>query len=134
MRWQRRSLTEVLADRTLALPGIAEGTTVARVDDLSGGQSRAAAFPDPSQSPASFAAFERTKYRCVLSDGSAVLWKFEGLGMGPIGRTGAEAAVTRQTELALGGWSAEPTGWQWASSPRGGSTAGHSRVPTRTAK
>jgi hypothetical protein len=80
------------------------------VDDLSGGLWRAALFPEKSQWPPAFAAFERTKYRCVLSDGSAVLWKFEGSAMDPNGHSGAEAAVRRQAELARGGWCAEPIG------------------------
>src|SRR3954454_10325799 len=66
MRWHGRSLPEVLADRTLALPGVTSGATVVRTDDLSGGQWRAAVFPDPSHWPPAFVAYERTKYRCVL--------------------------------------------------------------------
>ncbi|WP_025229378.1 hypothetical protein [Fimbriimonas ginsengisoli] len=71
LRWNGRSLTEVLAERTAVLLG----GGVDRVEDLSGGMWRTAAYPDVSEWPSVTAPFERTKYRAVLQDGRAVLWK-----------------------------------------------------------
>jgi len=70
LRWEGRALEETLAELT--------GRAV-EVQDLSAAQWRRYAYADPADWPAATAAFERTKYRVVRDDGSAVLWRFSGL-------------------------------------------------------
>lgn len=89
-----KTLAEMLAGRS--------GGPVVRVEDLGGGVWRGAAYPDERQWPAAFPAFERAKYRAVRADGSAVLWKFEGLA------GGAEEGAARMAELARRGWTLAP--------------------------
>lgn len=109
LRWAGRSLAESLADRTPALLGSSE--PVERVEDLGGGLWRNVAYNDPARWPAACPAFERTKYRCVLQGGRAVVWKFAGLAAGPAGQVGnAEDALRRLDELARGGWTSAPRG------------------------
>ncbi|MGX2039324.1 hypothetical protein ACWJKU_04210 [Methylocaldum sp. MU1018] len=75
---------------------------VVRVDDLSGGMWRRTVYAGEDEWPATFPAFERTKYRMVRRDGSSVLWKFEGL------TGGADAARDRMARLAKRGWTEAP--------------------------
>jgi len=93
MAWEGQSLVEELAYRS--------GSAV-RVDDLCGGTWRRAVYSSEDEWPPAFAAFERTKYRVVRRDGSALLWKFEGL------TGGAEAGRDRMAWLARRGWTAAP--------------------------
>lgn len=76
LRWRNRSLRESLAEITL---GLQSEVDVVRVEDLSAGQWREIVYDDPQEWPEVATQFEKTKYRMVLSDGSAVLWKFAGL-------------------------------------------------------
>jgi hypothetical protein len=87
------SLIETLARRS---------GPVVRVEDLSGGAWRGVVYSEDREWPAAFLAFERTKYRMVRADGSAVLWKFEGLA------GGAEEASARMAWLARRGWTVAP--------------------------
>jgi hypothetical protein len=101
LRWDGRSLVEQLAERTTRL---IPGATVERFDDLSGGLWRDAIDRTRFPRPPAFPAFERTKYRCVTSDGRAVLWKFNGLG------GGAEQMMRSLQDRARGGWTPTPLG------------------------
>lgn len=91
-----QSLAEVLAGRS--------GGPVARVDELGGGAWRWAVYADQCDWPAAYSAFERAKYRVVRADGSAVLWKFEGLA------GAAEESAARMAWLARRGWTEAPLG------------------------
>ncbi len=103
LRFVGRSLTGTLA---LLTQGV-RGGPVVRVEDLSGGLWRRRCYRGPAEWPASCLPFERPKFLCVLADGSAVLWKFEGLAVGPDGPL-AEAAFRRQAERARQGWTVAP--------------------------
>jgi hypothetical protein len=94
--WHGRSLPESLAELG--------GAAVARVEDLSGGEWRRAAYRDERDWPAALVPFGRTRYRVVRPDGTALLWTFEGLA----GR--AEAAFDRMERLAALGWTVAPCG------------------------
>lgn len=94
LRWNGLPLPEALAARTVERFG-----PVRRTEDLGGGLWRRAAYPDPAGWPAVCAPFERPKYRCLLDDGTSVLWKFEGLGN--------EAAAFARL-ASLGEWTAPP--------------------------
>lgn len=101
LRWDGLSLVEHLAERTHSrIPG----AKVERIEHLSGGLWREAFEPVASRLPPAFPAFERTKYRCVMNDGRAVLWKFAGLG------GGAERTVGALHDRARGGWTVAPLG------------------------
>jgi hypothetical protein len=99
LRWQGRSLPEVLADRTSGLCG----EPVERVEDHSGGRWREVAYSDPVEWPAVAAMFERPKYRVVLESGTAVLWKFGGISSVPGGGSGAETMFRAMSSRAGGG-------------------------------
>lgn len=101
LRWGGRSLTQMLAERTehLFSDAIAE-----RVEDLSGGLWRDLIFTGGEPRPPAFPAFERTKFRCTLRDGRAVLWKFVGWG------ADADRVLTQMTGRADAGWTARPFG------------------------
>lgn len=101
LRWDRRSLVQQLAERTTRL---IPGARVERIDDLSGGLWRDALDRSSSARPPAFPAFERTKYRCVTSDGRAVLWKFAGLG------GGAARIMQALRARARDGWTPAPLG------------------------
>lgn len=91
-----KSLAEMLAGRS--------GGPAVRVADLGGGAWRGAVYPGEREWPAAFPVFERAKYRVVRADGSAVLWKFEGLA------GEAEEGAARLAELARRGWTVAPLG------------------------
>jgi hypothetical protein len=102
VRWNGRTLDQELAVRTSGIaPRYAE---VLRVEDLSGGLWRVAVYADPQQWPAVCRAFERSKYRVVLSDGSAVLWKFAGTATTTGCQTAARATASRLARLAQADW------------------------------
>jgi hypothetical protein len=84
LRWHGQSLTEVLASRATELMG----ALVTSIEDLSAGAWRAAAYPSPDEWPAVDLPFQRTRYRCTLADGTAVLWKFAGFSPLPPAREG----------------------------------------------
>jgi hypothetical protein len=92
-------LKEKLIDRTQEL---LSGARVMRFEDFSGGSWREFLFKNDDDRPPAFPAFERTKYRCILRDGRAVLWKFVGL-------TGdSERIVAQIRARAEAGWTAAP--------------------------
>lgn len=101
LRWSGRSLTQKLVERTERLLPQA---VVEQVDDLSGGLWQDVLCSDAEPKPAAFPAFERTKYRCTLRDGCAVLWKFVGLG------ADAEKIVGQIASRADAGWTSRPMG------------------------
>lgn len=101
LRWSGRSLKQKLVERTERL---LPGAVVERVEDLSGGLWQDVLFSDAEPKPAAFPAFERTKYRCTLRDGRAVLWKFAGLG------AEAERIVAQIAARADAGWTSRPLG------------------------
>lgn len=105
LRWGGHSLTEHLAARTQAVIG--GGVSVLRVEDFGGGLWRRYAYADASEWSAVCVPFERPKYRCVMDDGSAVLWTYAGLAGGPEGAQ-ADAAFGRQQARARDGWTAAP--------------------------
>lgn len=98
IRWEGRSLTQVLSDATERL---CERRAI-ETEDLSGGTWRRVAYGDEARWPAVGAAFERMKVRVVLEDRSSILWKFCGLGS-------ADEAC-RQSALARAGFAPAPLG------------------------
>jgi len=103
LRWDGRSLTETLAARTEAL--LSGHGRVERVEVLGGGLWRRVAYADSEAWPAVCAPFERSKYRCVLESGAAVLWKFSGLS-----GEAAERDFERLAARAGAGWTPRPLG------------------------
>lgn len=100
LRWNRRSLRDKLAEQTeLLYPG----GSVDRVDGLSGGWWRRM-FGRADPPPPAFPAFERTKYRCSLGDGRAVLWKFIGFS------ADAQNVVAQIHARHDAGWTSQPIG------------------------
>jgi len=109
LRWEGKPLTEALAARTVEL--FPESGPVQEVRDMAGGLWREVVYPDVDQWPAVDGPFERTKYRCTLRDGTAVLWKFAGQVSAPSGPGSADQqAMERLTGRAEGGWTAAPLG------------------------
>jgi hypothetical protein len=111
LRWQGRSLAQLLADRTAALCG----EPAERVEDLSGGLWRRFLYANSDDWPVSALPFERLKYRCTVRGGAAVLWKFSGLAAPPgdagdgagamraeLARRAADPTVAIQTPSPLG--------------------------------
>ncbi len=105
LRWGGHLLTEHLAAQTQALVG--GDALVLRVEDFGGGLWRRFVYADAAEWPAACAAFERPKVRCVLGDGTAVLWTYAGLACGPQGGQ-ADTAFGRQQARARDGWAAAP--------------------------
>jgi len=102
MRWQGRSLPEVLADSCAAI-GVSGQVT--DIHDLGGGLWRQHVYPNPADYPATATPFERSKYLCRIRtpDGPrSVLWKFAGVG--------AAEEKRRMATLAAAGWSNPPLG------------------------
>lgn len=100
LRWDARSLPELLASSTGAVCG--SQAPVERIDDVGGGAWRAFTCDDVTRWPPVTARFERAKYRCALADGNVVLWKFFGAD--------AEAAAERAGALFALGWGPRPLG------------------------
>ncbi|HSU65910.1 MAG TPA: hypothetical protein VLJ39_03475 [Tepidisphaeraceae bacterium] len=75
VRWNGRSLVDRLGESAQQI--LASSSAVDRIEDLSAGR-----WPSILSVPGGarvFPLFERAKYRCVLRDGRAMLWKFDGL-------------------------------------------------------
>ncbi|MCU1504314.1 MAG: Cell division protein FtsK, partial [Ilumatobacteraceae bacterium] len=76
LRWSGEALAGLLAARTSQI--LVTRACVDRVEDLSRGEWRRVVYPTGRAWPAACAPFERTKLRCVLADGTAVLWRYVG--------------------------------------------------------
>jgi hypothetical protein len=74
LRWNNRSLIQLLAERTSAQ---FKGEVIA-THDLGAGNWRAHVFPVEEDWPAANIPFERSKFLHELADGRRLLWKFEG--------------------------------------------------------
>jgi hypothetical protein len=101
LRWNGLTLQEQLAERTRSF---FPESALDRIEDLSGGKWRDLQFANSDSPPPAFPAFERTKYRHVLRDGRAVLWKFVGLD------GGAQKTMAQLSARADAGWTARPLG------------------------
>ncbi len=109
LRWGGQTLQQALAAATERLPGVQQ--PVRAIQDFGGGLWRRRLYPDPAAWPNAYLYFDLPKTRCVLTDGSAVLWKFVGLHTtGEAAGSAAEAAMARQDRLARAGWTVPSLG------------------------
>lgn len=109
VQWEGKPALEFLAGEALRLTK--RDVAVVGVDDLSGGKWRRVAFRDRADWPAVCPVFERSKYLIRLSDGTSILAKFAGLGLGiDGGSTLAEEALHQCKVKADAGWVPRPCG------------------------
>jgi hypothetical protein len=107
VEWEGRGLAGELAALSTALTG----SPVVSLRDVGGGAWREDVFQDRRCWPAVAPAFERAKFLVRHDDGNAVLWKFEGLGLGPnLSGSAASIAADRLAALSERGWTGVPLG------------------------